>query len=183
MRSKNSFCFKNLYSRIVSVVVSLSLIATIIPLSSGAAATELPPITDYQPSINEVIDASGFKHPGIGLTKDILENMRAQVLVKKEPWYSYYVAMTQSSYASKTIKINNQSDTDPTKPANVAFNSRGVQASFIEDGLKAYTQALMYYITGDETYRDNAMQIIRIWSQMDPTKYEYYTDAHIHSGW
>lgn len=185
MRIKNKFRFKSLFSRILAVVVSLSLITTILPLTSSvseAAESEQSLITDYQPTINEVIDASGFKHPGVGLTKDILENMRAQVLAKKEPWYSYYVAMTQSPYASKTITISNQSDTDPSKPANVAFNSRGVQASFIEDGLKAYTQALMYYITGDETYRANAMQIIRIWSQMDPTKYEYYADGHIHSG-
>jgi large repetitive protein len=174
-----------MFKRILSVIVSLSFIVTFMPLSPGAsveAATEQSLITDYQPTINEVIDASGFKHPGVGLTKDILENMRAQVLEKKEPWYSYYVAMTQSSYASKTITISNQSSTDSTKPANVAFNSQGVEASFIADGLKAYTQALMYYITGDETYRANAMQIIRIWSQMDSSKYEYYTDAHIHTG-
>src|SRR5665647_1666388 len=40
----------------------------------------------------------------------------------------------------------------------------------------------MYYITGDEVYRINAMHIIRIWSQMDPTKYVYFTDACIHTG-
>ncbi|MFP3126568.1 discoidin domain-containing protein [Ectobacillus funiculus] len=185
MRFGKRFSLKNMFTRIAPVAILLSFIITIMPLSpraSVAAAAGQALITDYQPTINEVIDASGFKHPGIGLTKDILENMRAQVLARKEPWYSYYVAMTQSSYAAKTITISNQSDVDPTKPANVAFNSQGVQSSFIADSLKAYTQALMYYITGDETYRANAMQIIRIWSQMDPAKYAYYTDAHIHSG-
>ena len=32
----------------------------------------------------------------------------------------------------------------------------------------AYTQALMYIITGDEVYRANAMSIIQLWEQMDP---------------
>jgi large repetitive protein len=182
------FNLKNKFKRIFSVVVSLSFMVTIIPLSpkvSEAATTATEPslITDYQPSINEVIDSSGFKHPGVGLTKDILENMRSEVRTQKEPWYSYYKAMTVSSSSSKTIASSNESSTDPTKPATTAFNSQSVESTFIADGLKAYTQALMYYITGDDTYRANAMHIIRIWEQMDPSKYAYYTDAHIHAGY
>ena len=131
--------------------------------------------------INETI-TNGFTHPGVGLTKATLETMRAEVLAQKEPWYSYYKAMTVSSSASKTVTSSNQSSADPTKPAIDAFNSQCFNSRFIADGLKAYTQALLYYITGDETYRANAMHIIRIWSQMDPAKYAYFTDAHIHSG-
>lgn len=68
------------------------------------------------------------------------------------------------------------------KPASDAFNSQGFNSRFIADGLKAYTQALLYVISGDEVYRANAMHIIRIWSQMDPEKYVYFNDAHIHTG-
>ena len=89
--------------------------------------------------------------------------------------------MTVSYAASKTVTSSNQSSTDPAKPAIDAFNCQCFEPKFIADGLKAYTQALMYYITGDETYRANAMHIIRIWEQMDPAKYAFYTDAHIHS--
>ena len=71
---------------------------------------------------------------------------------------------------------------DPSKPASDAFNSQSFNSRFISDGLKAYTQALLYYITSDETYRANAMHIIRIWSRMDPAKYQYFTDAQIHVG-
>ncbi|MGO4756989.1 alginate lyase family protein, partial [Streptomyces sp. 2MCAF27] len=53
---------------------------------------------------------------------------------------------------------------------------------FIADGLKSYTQALLYVLTGEEVYRKNALDVIRIWEQMDPAKYEYFTDSHIHTG-
>jgi len=139
-------------------------------------------VTSYQPSINETVDASRFKHPGVGLTKDILENMRAEVLAQKEPWNTYFNQMSLSYAASRTVTSSNQSSADPSKPGTYAYNSQGVESKFIADGLKAYTQALLYYVTGDETYRANALHIIRIWSQMDPAQYAYYTDAHIHSG-
>lgn len=174
--------FGKAYKRILSIVVSISLMATILPLAAGVAEAETTSlITDYQPTINETIDASGFKHPGVGLTKDILENMRTQVLAQKEPWNTYFNQMLLSPTAARNVGSNNQG-ADPTKPASDAFNSQGFNGRFIADGLKAYTQAILYYITGDEVYRANAMRIIRIWSQMDPAKYVYFTDAHIHTG-
>ncbi len=142
---------------------------------------ELPVITDYKVEIRETT-TNGFSHPGVGLTKPILENVREQIVKKQEPWYSYYKAMSVSSSASKNVKSSNESSDDPTKPASDAFNSKGIQARFISDGLKAYSQSLLYYITGDEVYRANAMHIIRIWSQMDPSKYGQYQDDHIHTG-
>ncbi|MCA0755414.1 discoidin domain-containing protein [Paenibacillus sp. N4] len=171
--------------RLLSIVVSISLLAAMLPLPAASAAEETaeqPVIGEVQPVIYEVIDESGFKHPGVGLTKDILENVREQVRAQKEPWVTYFNQMQQSPAASKTVTSSNQNGADPTKPASDAFNSQGFNSRFIADGLKSYTQALMYVITGDEVYRSNALRIIRIWSQMDPAKYAYFTDAHIHTG-
>lgn len=178
--------FRNrMNKRLFALVVSISLLATMLPLPaevSAAETTETSMISNDLPTINEVIDESGFKHPGVGLTKDILENVRAQVQEQKQPWTTYYNQMLQSAAASRTVTSNNQNGADPTKPASDAFNSQGFNSRFIADGLKAYTQSLLYVITGDEVYRGNAMRIIRIWSQMDPTKYAYFNDAHIHTG-
>lgn len=168
--------------RILSIMLVFCLVIMVIPLSMEVSAAEETISVGYQPTIQEEMDASGFKHPGIGLTKDILENMRTQVLAQKEPWYSYYSQMAQSQTASQTVTSSNQSSTDPTKPGSLDFNSQSFNSKFIADSLKAYTQAIMYYVTGEEVYRANAMRIIRIWSQMDPTKYKYFTDAHIHTG-
>ncbi len=173
----------NTRKRIISAVISLGFLATAVPYAGSALAADTIQtlVTAYQPTISETVDASGFKHPGVGLTKDMLENMRAQVLAQKEPWNTHFNAMLTSGAASKTINSSNQGS-DPTKPAVYAFNSQGVESKFIADSLKAYTQAILYYVTGDEVYRSNAMRLIRIWAQMDPNQYAYYNDAHIHSG-
>lgn len=173
----------NTWMRTITIAVVLGVAGTYPTAREARAADTIETIlTNYQPTITESVDASGFKHPGIGLTKDVLENMRAEVLGQKEPWNTYFSQMLLSSAASKTIVSSNQSSSDPTKPATVAFNSQGVESKFIADALRAYTQAILFYVTGDETYRANAMRLIRIWSQMDPAQYVYYTDAHIHTG-
>ncbi|MGN7165368.1 hypothetical protein ACTHSJ_05940 [Paenibacillus cellulositrophicus] len=144
--------------RMMAVIASISLAAALLPLSSEDAAAEAAApsaFTDHIPSIHETIDESGFKHPGVGLTKEILENVRTQVREQKEPWNTYFNQMLLSPTASKSVTSSNQSGADPNKPASDAFNSQGFNSRFIADGLKAYTQALMYVITGDETYRSN----------------------------
>ncbi len=149
---------------------------------SVAGAAELPEFTSFQPTITEVIDPAGFRHPGVGLTKNILVNARTQIIAQQEPWYSYYKEMVQSGSAARNVVSSNASTADPTTPLSTAFNSQGFNSRFIADGLKVYTQSLLYYFTGDEVYRTNAMNIVRVWQKMDPAQYTYFTDAVIHTG-
>jgi hypothetical protein len=175
---------RTLAVRVASALAVWGMATTLLsmPGAAQAADTIVTLATAYQPTINETIDASGFKHPGVGLTKEMLENVRAQVLAQQEPWNTHFNAMLLSANASKTVTSSNASGSDPTKPGSLAFSSQGFNGKFIADGQKAYTQALLYYITGDETYRANAMRIIRIWAQMDPAQYVYFVDSHIHTG-
>ena len=46
-----------------------------------------------------------------------------------------------------------------------SFDSQGFNCRFIADGLKSYTQAVLYVLTGEEVYPKNALDIIRIWEQ------------------
>ncbi len=133
-------------------------------------------------TFRSTVSAQGFVHPGVGLTQPILENARRQIAAGAEPWTSSFRAMQQSSAAGIAVTSSNRSSADPTKPASDAFNSQGFNGRFIADGLKSYTQAVLYVLTGEEVYRKNALDIIRIWEQMDPAKYEYFTDSHIHTG-
>ena len=105
---------------------------------TGGAVSPVNQVQIYETITN------GFTHPGVGLTKDVLENMRTQVRAQKEPWNTYFNQMLLSSSASKTVTSSNQSGADPTKPGSDAFNSQGFESKFIADGLKAYTQAILY---------------------------------------
>ena len=171
--------------RVASVVLSAIIVATLAPLPAQvaqAADTIQTLATSYQPTISETIDASGFKHPGMGFTKETLDNVRTQVRAQKEPWNTYFNNMLLSGAASKTPPIRNVDGADPSKPRTYGLYSQGVQGFFIQDANVAHTQAILYYVTGDETYRANAMRIIRLYEQMDPAQYVHYTDAHIHTG-
>ena len=166
----------------LSILVIASMTVMFLPLTAGTAAAETASpslMTDYVPTIYETMDESGFKHPGIGLTKETLENLQTQIRANKEPWKTYFNQMATSTdpwgvpLATKTVS---------SKFSEGCWCSQGYNEKFIWDGLTAYTQALMYVITGDEVYRANAMYIIRKWEQKNPADYAYFTDAHIHTG-
>jgi hypothetical protein len=169
---------------ILSLVLSLGIAVALVPVTANEARAQASIqtlATDYHPVISESIDASGFKRPGIGITKAVLENLRTQVRAQKEPWNTHFNSMLSHNSASRTPTIRNVSS-DPAKPRIYGLDSQGDQVLFIEDSLTAYTQAMLYYVTGDEVYRNNAMRIIRLYAQMDPAQYVYYVDSHIHTG-
>jgi hypothetical protein len=138
-------------------------------------------LTDQAVEIHETVSDAGFAHPGVGLTADNLGNMRTQVLAGVEPWASYYDAMKQTRFAAVDFKASIQGPADD-QPTAVAYNTASMRSRQHADSIGAMTQALLYVVTGDEVYRANALHVIRTWSSLDPAKYQYFADAHIHTG-
>lgn len=180
MSSKLVNFYRKRLGLFVAILMVLNGVLSVCAGTVSAADEENSADADL-PQITQVTDDAGFIHPGVGLTKALLENVRTKIRAGAQPWTYYYNTMLlPAPEAAKTVTSSNSSN--GTTPSADNFDSQGIQGRFIADAVKAYAQAMMYFITGDEVYRANAMMIIRIWEQMDPAKYAYYTDAHIHAG-
>jgi hypothetical protein len=165
------------------LISALALLPAATPLASTLpaqdATTESPVEVADTVRIHETV-VNGFTHPGIGLNKEILEDARAQVLAKRDPWYSGFVKLASSPRSSKNVSSANRGKDDPTRPAMDAFQNAAVEGRLKVDSDVALRQTLMFWFTGDETYRANAMRIVRLWSKMDPAKFKAYNEVYIH---
>jgi hypothetical protein len=163
-----------------------------IRLWSAVASTLLvfstPPATAISfvatPQAQPSVSAEGFKHPALGFTLDQLEYARQQVRADVEPYKTYYntLATVCCNYANINLQPTNRDATKVDTPNTPNFNNGTGQTRLINDSQGALTQALLYYMTGQNEYRRNAMRILRTWSNMNPNGYAYYPDAHIHTG-
>jgi len=115
----------------------------------------------YQPSTN--VNVRIFSHPGILLTMEDLNSMRAHVQAKEEPWYSDYQRMLNSvSYEvaspdyQTTVFSNVGRGGAPSDSGNIGYFEKG--------GNAAYFNALQWVITGESQYADKAVDILSQWA-------------------
>ncbi|WP_343731908.1 putative Ig domain-containing protein [Duganella sp.] len=136
------------------------------------------------PQAEPTVSAAGFKHPALGFTLEQLEYARQQVRADVEPYKSYYntLATVCCGYAGLDLQPTNRDPSKVDTPNTPNYNNGTGQTRMINDSQGALTQAILYYMTGKNEYRRNAMRILRTWSNMNPNGYAYFPDAHIHNG-
>ncbi|KAB8227308.1 uncharacterized protein BDW43DRAFT_304709 [Aspergillus alliaceus] len=143
--------------------------AAIIALSicfAHATVTDIPAIFPAIPAVAsfEAVDTTqyfkrspdDFIHPGIWHTHEDLERIRENVLNNTEPWASTYQLFRADQYSLVNY----------TMEGPFAVISRGQTSnysSFAHDARAAWQNALMWYITKDQSHWDRSTSILDAW--------------------
>lgn len=100
---------------------------------------------------------SAFRHPGIGLNREQLDQLKKNVNSGVEPWKSIFDDLTRHNHAfSKKPRIFTRRTEGITQIDNPDFDNRCAW-----DSKTAYFQAVMYEITGEACYREYALDVVR----------------------
>ncbi len=123
------------------VVLALVLIA----IASQFAAAQAPP---------------AFQHPGVLVSRAQLDFIKAQVNSHIDPIYTEFLNAQKSTYGTTspyTPKGPPSGGVIDCGPVSMPDNGCSAED---EDGSTAYTQALLYWITGNSAYARNAITIL-----------------------
>ncbi|HEY9125804.1 MAG TPA: alginate lyase family protein, partial [Acidobacteriaceae bacterium] len=131
------------------------------PNAGASAATpspQLPAAPEHsdQVQIHETL-TNGFRHPGIGLTKAMLENVRAQIIAQREPWKSGSAQLQASGHSSLNYTMQGPFET-------VTRNPDLNRWTWESDMDSVYDLALMWYFTGNSAYAQKSHDILLAWA-------------------
>ncbi|MBW5448850.1 hypothetical protein GE107_22675 [Cohnella sp. CFH 77786] len=185
----NSFRYRERSKKVLSgILCSVLMLTSFIGLGNigakKAAAAVSSLITSYKPQVVNAdanvsyTDSNGntitgtIHHPGILMSLADLDNMRDHVRAGDEPWNTAFQHYASQPASSKTVRMWFQPNND------LFIHLRGPWSATVDgvfysnpqeafehpaqwDSENCFKQAIMWYITGDEVYRKNAMTIIR----------------------
>jgi hypothetical protein len=99
------------------------------------------------------MSGAGWVHPGALDSKGELDFVKAQIAAGAQPWKATFDKIKNSGAANQT-----------PHPLSQVNSSNGDASTSRDDALGAYTQALIWYYSGDEVYAQRAIAILNAWS-------------------
>jgi len=148
-------------------------VTTTVPAPTTTTAAPTPPAS------------GGFVHPGVVLSRDDLDFVRAKIAAGEEPWKGAYDAIlgggSSESTAARPTRYRYSSLSYPPMPVPVIQSAGDSHTAYaaahpelgwgnigrdehIDDAQAAYAQALLWYYTGNHAYADKAIEIMDAWS-------------------
>ncbi len=119
--------------------------------------------------------AQKFVHPGVDMTSADLEYMKKQVLQGEQPWKDAFDRLKKESDLQFEITPFTHVVRGPYGKPNIGGDDLSKGSNL------AYNCALIWYISGEKTYADKAIEILNSWS---PVIWDFdYNDAKLLAGW
>ncbi|MET9445224.1 alginate lyase family protein [Streptomyces sp. NPDC006610] len=103
---------------------------------------------------------AGFTHPGVLVNARQLDVVRENVTAGRQPWLKAYLDMRDSPYGSYRHRAR------PVRTVHCPGGRAGRGcAAERKDAIAAYTQALLYGVTGKRQHAEKAIEIMDAWSE------------------
>jgi hypothetical protein len=145
----------------------------ILVLAASAASAQKKPTDDTSnpayKTISVVIEANttgkpapsaGFIHPGVLLNKAQLDEIKKRVAAGTEPQKSAFAALKANKLGALDYTPHPRATVECGSNSRPDYGCKDEQA----DSEAAYAQALLWYITGEKVYAENAIKIMDAWS-------------------
>jgi hypothetical protein len=113
-----------------------------------------------QASAPAVRSKGGFHHPGVLINREQLDFIKSKVAAGAEPWKSAFEAAKSSDLGALTYTPHPVATCECGPRSNPDIGCKDEQ----HDSDAAYTQALLWYLSGDKAYAENAIKIMNAWS-------------------
>ncbi|MET8998264.1 alginate lyase family protein [Amycolatopsis sp. NPDC004169] len=142
-------------------------VLALIPLLVGLAAVPAPALAA----------PAAFTHPGVLVSRPQLDFVKAKVNAGAQPWKAAYDQARASSYASLSRTPKPRAVVECGSYSNPNYGCTDER----EDALAAYTDALIWYITGDTRYAQKAIALMDAWSAVITSHTN--SNAPLQTGW
>src|SRR5215204_3969793 len=129
-------------------------LALVIALAVTLAASHV--YADAKPTKSE----AGFYHPGVLVNRAQLEFVKSKVAAGAEPWKSAFEAAKASPLGALSYTPTPRETVECGPFSKPDLGCKDEQ----RDSAAAYTQALLWFISGDKIYAENAIKIMNAWS-------------------
>jgi Alginate lyase len=100
-----------------------------------------------------------FQHPGVLLDRTQLDFLKAQVAAKAQPFYQEFLWAKASSYGALDYRLQGPPKDNIIDCGSHSNPNHGCREED-SDGTAAYLQSVLWYITGDHRYAQNAINIL-----------------------
>jgi hypothetical protein len=104
--------------------------------------------------------AADFRHPGVLLNREQLDLIKERVTKKIEPQQTAFATMIASPYAELNYTPSSRATVECGSYSRPDFGCKDER----RDSAAAYSQAIAWYVTGNEKYARNAIRIMNVWA-------------------
>jgi Alginate lyase len=150
---------------LIGLALSAAIASLVIAAKKSTDDTSNPaykdaPVSTAADTSGKPAKAAGFAHPGVTVNRAQLDEIKKRVATGTEPQKTAFESLKTNKLGALDYTPHPRATVECGSFSRPDLGCKDEQA----DSEAAYAQALLWYITGNSTYAENAVKIMNAWS-------------------